>query len=351
MAMTNSASLAPSKSLILSGKHKIAPPKPSNQVLFALYYPLLFIFVLVVAEWFIWCYNVVMNPDSIICNMCPNRCNIDRSYLVGRCGVSYLPQISRVGLHMWEEPIISGEKGSGTIFFAGCNLQCVYCQNYRISHQPRGKTYTLDMLADAMRQLVDMGAHNINFVTPSHYTHILFEVLRKYKPPVPVVYNTSGYDSVFALRLLEGLVDIYLPDYKYIDSATAARYSHAPDYPNVAWQAIAEMHRQQPKAVIKDGIMQSGVMVRHLVLPGQSTASVQIVRRLFRTYGNDIYLSVMRQYTPYGEACRYPEINRTIKSLEYKRVVAALQAMGATQVFLQDADAASTAYIPPFDED
>ena len=286
---------------------------------------------------------------SYICNDCPNRCNVDRTQTVGACGVGYLPKVSRVGLHMWEEPIISGTRGSGTIFFAGCNLRCVFCQNYAISHELLGKTYTIAEVADAMRQLVDKGAHNINFVTPSHYTHVIVEALKLYRPPVPIVYNTSGYDGVESLKRLEGLVDVYMPDYKYADESMSANYSGVKNYPTFAWDAIAEMHRQQPVVVIEDGIMKRGVLVRHLVLPSYSTQSVDLVQRLYKTYGDSIYLSVMSQYTPLGDAAAHPEINRTIKPLEYTRVVAVLNRLGATQVFVQDITAANAAYVPPFD--
>lgn len=288
---------------------------------------------------------------NYICNECPNRCNVDRKSTVGLCGVGYLPVVSRVGLHMWEEPIISGTNGSGTIFFAGCNLGCVFCQNYDISHDLRGKVYTVQMLADAMRKLVDEGAHNINLVTPSHYVHAIVEALSLYRPPVPVVYNTSGYDSVEALRSLEGLVDVYMPDYKYMDKAKAAKYSQRPDYPEVAWAAIAEMHRQQPRLVLEDGLLKQGMIIRHLVLPEMSAESVKIVESLYKTYGETVYLSVMNQYVPYGRAADYPEINRRLKPLEYTRAIRALERLGATNVFVQDKEAASAVYIPPFNEE
>jgi len=287
--------------------------------------------------------------ERYICRDCPNECNVDRLHMVGRCGVGYLPRISRVGLHLWEEPIISGTNGSGTIFFAGCNLGCVFCQNYEISHLLVGKEYTVAELADAMRYLVDQGAHNINFVTPSHYVHAIVEALSVYRPPVPIVYNSGGYDKVDTLRRLEGLVDVYMPDYKYTDVGIAAKYSGCADYPDVAWAAIAEMHRQQPSPQLKDGLIQKGVLIRHLVLPNQSTQSVQAVQRLYNEYGDSVYLSVMSQYVPMGNAANYPEINRVLKPLEYKRVVAALERMGATNVFIQDCESATTTYIPPFD--
>lgn len=250
---------------------------------------------------------------------------------------------------MWEEPIISGTQGSGTIFFSGCNMACVFCQNYEISHRVFGKRYSIDSLIDAIFKLQEMGAHNINFVNPSHYVHILVEVLSKYRPKIPVVYNTSGYDSVESLRRLQGLVDIYLPDCKYIDEQTALRYSGRVDYPNVAKQAIDEMVRQQPQLTIQNGLMQKGVLIRHLVLPNQTKQSVALLQYLYNTYGERVYYSVMSQYTPYGDAANYPEIDRKLKPLEYKAVVSALIQMGATNVFLQDETSADSLYIPPFE--
>lgn len=284
-----------------------------------------------------------------ICNQCPNKCGVDRQREVGRCGMPYLPVVSRVALHPWEEPIISGTRGSGTIFFAGCSMGCVYCQNYEISHDNKGKVYTIDKLIDAIRSLEKQGAHNINFVNPTHYAHILKEVLTSYRPKVPVVYNTGGYDDVQTLMSLEGLVDIYLPDYKYIDTALSTRYSDVPDYPQVAWDAIAEMVRQQPAIVLdEDGILQKGVVIRHLVLPTMSAQSIDIVKKLYTTYGEKVYYSLMSQYVPHGKAKDYPEINRLLKPLEYKIVVSAMQEMGAKQVFVQDTDAAGSEYIPAF---
>ena len=269
-------------------------------------------------------------------------------HTVGKCRVGYDAIISRVGLHMWEEPIISGVKGSGTIFFAGCSLGCVYCQNYRISHSDYGKRYKIADIVDAIRILQDLGAHNINFVNPGHYAHIVEQVLQQYKPLVPVVYNSSGYDSVATLRRLQGLIDIYLPDCKYADPALARRYSHIADYPTVAQTAIEEMVRQQPNIEIQNGLMKKGVIIRHLVLPNASNDSVNILSQLYKKYGEQVYYSVMSQYTPYGEAAEYPEINRAIKPLEYKLAVGVLQRVGAKNVFVQDISASNTAYIPPF---
>lgn len=287
---------------------------------------------------------------SFICNQCPNRCGVDREITRGRCKCPEQALISRIALHPWEEPIISGTRGSGTIFFAGCSMGCVFCQNYEISHTPFGKAYTVDEIIDAIKRLEDEGAHNINWVNPTHYAHIVREVLTKYKPKIPVVYNTGGYDDVDTLRSLEGLVDVYLPDYKYLDSKTAQRYSHVPDYPEVAWAAIREMVRQQPEVVLdQDGIIQKGVVIRHLVLPGQSEQSKQIATKLYTEYGEKVYYSLMSQYVPHGKAEEYPEINRTLKPLEYKVVVSAMQNLGAERVFVQDGGAADVGYIPKWE--
>ncbi|MBQ9145494.1 MAG: radical SAM protein [Clostridia bacterium] len=290
-----------------------------------------------------------MSTLGKLCYLCPNTCGIDRDKAHGLCGVGWHPVVSRVGLHMWEEPIISGRQGSGTIFFTGCNMDCVFCQNYAISHDRLGKRYTVEELAEAMRSLVEMGAHNINFVNPTHYVEAIIEALRIYRPPVPIVYNSSGYERVETLRRLEGLVDIYLPDYKYLDGQVARKYSGRGDYPEVAWAAIEEMVRQQPNTVVEDGILQKGVVIRHLVLPEQSTQSVALVERLYRRFGEDVYYSLMSQYTPYGRAREYPEINRVLKPLEYRRVVAAMERLGAEKVFVQDFSSQGEVFIPPFE--
>jgi putative pyruvate formate lyase activating enzyme len=257
-------------------------------------------------------------------------------------------RICRAALHAWEEPIISGTCGSGTIFFAGCSLACVFCQNYEISHAAVGQFYSTDDIIRIMHDLVAQGAHNINFVNPTHYAHVLKDVLTRYKPPVPVVYNTGGYDSVETLRELDGLIDVYLPDLKYMDSETALRYSRHADYPQVAKAAIDEMYRQVGPAMIKDGIMQRGMIVRHLVLPDRSDEGVRVMEYLSRRYGDSIYISAMSQYTPHGNLEGFPEINRTLKPIEYKRVVASLQRAGIQNCFVQDMTSSSEAYIPPF---
>lgn len=289
---------------------------------------------------------------SWVCNQCPRRCGVDRINTLGYCRSPYLPVISRVGLHKWEEPIISGTNGSGTIFFAGCHLQCVYCQNYAISHNNMGRTASVAELAQAMRDLVAQGAHNINFVNPTHYVHAILASLKLYRPPVPLVYNSSGYENVDTLKQLADTIDIYLPDCKYLDATLSARYSCAAGYPDVVLQALDEMVAQRPTLQFdENGMLQSGVVIRHLVLPGYSSQSVALLKTLYNRYGDKVYYSIMSQYTPYGMVADYPEINRQLIPLEYTRCVACMQRLGAQNVFIQDMTSADTAYIPPFEGD
>ncbi len=287
--------------------------------------------------------------DTRACKICPNACGADRTNGVGLCHMGSEARICRVALHPWEEPPISGTHGSGTIFFAGCSLSCVFCQNYEISHFSVGRIYTKDDLIAAMQELVAKGAHNINLVNPTHYAHILKEVLTEYRPPVPVVYNSGGYDRADTLRELGGLIDIYLPDLKYLTPELAKRYSGRENYPAVAKEALREMFRQVGSARLENGIMTRGMLVRHLVLPGCSSESVRIVEYLAQEYGDDIYLSLMSQYTPHGEAAHYPEINRRLKPIEYKRAIAAVTRTGLTNCFVQDPASSDEAYIPPFE--
>lgn len=283
------------------------------------------------------------------CRLCPNECGADRTSGEGLCHAGKEARICRVALHPWEEPIISGTRGSGTIFFSGCSMHCVYCQNHEISRLSCGRAYSTQELIDSIKRLEAEGAHNINFVNPTHYAHVLYEVLSAYKPSIPVVYNTGGYDKVSTLRMLDGLVDIYLPDLKYLSPALADRYSGRGDYPEVATAALDEMFRQVGKPILKGGILQKGMVVRHLVLPEQSAEGVRIAEYLAKKYGDDIYISVMSQYTPCTDLTDYPEINRPIKAIEYKRVVAALQRLGVTRCFTQDPTSSDDAYIPPFE--
>lgn len=286
--------------------------------------------------------------DLSHCNLCPNKCGADRTRGHGLCHAPCEARICRIALHPWEEPIISGTRGSGTVFFAGCPLLCVFCQNDEISHAPVGRAYTVDALIEEMKRLVDEGAHNINFVSPTHYAHVVYEALSRYRPPVPVVYNTGGYDRVETLRMLEGLVDVYLPDLKYLTPTLALRYAGKEDYPAVATAALDEMFRQAGDAQVKDGLLVRGMLVRHLVLPSHSDEGVRVMEYLTGRYGNRIYISAMSQYTPHARACEFPEINRKLKPIEYKRVVAALVRAGQENCFVQDAESSDECYIPPF---
>lgn len=283
------------------------------------------------------------------CKLCPRQCNIDRDKTTGYCGVNNTLKIARAGLHYWEEPIISGTEGSGTIFFSGCNLKCVYCQNYDISSQAFGKEITVERLSEIFKELEDKGVNNINLVTPTHYVPQIIEALKIYRPKIPIVYNTSGYDSVSELKMLEGYVDVYLTDLKYVDSELSKKYSKAPDYFDVASKAILEMVRQQPTNVYNDkGMLIKGVIVRHMVLPGCMKDSFKVLDWIKDNLGVDTIVSIMGQYTPYYKSVDYPEINRPIKPLEYKAVIAHFNSIGLNNGYSQDLSSSSKDYIPPF---
>lgn len=285
----------------------------------------------------------------MICNACPRGCNVDREVSLGYCKSPEKFKLARASLHYWEEPCISGKNGSGAIFFSGCNLGCVFCQNYEISHGCKGVEVSDDKLIDIMKRLVDEGANNINFVNPTHYSLQLLRVLEKYKPPVPIVYNTSGYDSVETLKMLDGAVDIYLPDFKYIRPEKALKYSKAEDYPQVAEEALAEMKRQVGDDVFdENGIMQRGMIIRHLVLPSNTNSSISALDYLAENFG-DTYISVMAQYVPCGDLTEYKEINRPLTQREYDKVVNHIFDLGLQKIFVQELEAASDEFIPDFD--
>ena len=287
------------------------------------------------------------------CNICPRNCNVDRSVAVGFCSMSDKVKIARAALHMWEEPCISGEQGSGTVFFSGCNMKCVYCQNKDISTGGFGKEITVRQLAQTFLNLQSQGALNINMVTPTHYTLQIIQAVklaRRQGLALPIVYNTSGYEKVETLRLLEGIVDVWLPDFKYMDSETAIKYSRAADYPQIAMAAIDEMVRQAGKCVFDDGgIIQKGVIIRHLVLPGQARSAKKAVKYLHEKYGDNVFISIMSQYTPCTDLSAFPEINRKTTRAEYDEVVDYAVNIGVENGFIQDGEAASESFIPPFD--
>lgn len=283
----------------------------------------------------------------MICNSCPRKCGADRNEKTGFCRVKEDFYVARASLHFWEEPCISGKNGSGTVFFSGCNLRCVYCQNYEISHELKGKAVTDDRLIEIFEGLINQGANNINLVNPTHYSHRLARLLSRWKCPVPIVYNSSGYEDVESLKELDGLIDIYLPDLKYIRADKAMRYSSAPDYFERASTALKEMRRQVADSF--DGkIMKSGMIVRHLILPQNTNSSLEIIDWI-KDNLPDTYVSLMAQYVPCTDLSEYPEINRKITKREYDKVVSYALESGMQRLFIQERSSADKKYIPSFD--
>ena len=288
------------------------------------------------------------------CLLCPRKCGINRSTgQTGVCGVSSEIKVARAALHYWEEPCISGKRGSGAVFFSGCSLHCVFCQNREISDGKAGKVISKERLSDIFMELADKGANNINLVTPGQYIPDIVWAVNDAKSrgmKLPIIYNTSGYENVTELKLLEGIVDVYLPDFKYMDSTLSARYSRAKDYPSVAKQALSEMVRQQPDVVIDDatGLIQKGVIVRQLLLPGHVNDAKAVLKYLYDTYHDHVYISMMSQFTPIALK-DYPEINRTVTRREYERLVDYALDIGITHAFIQEGDVAKDSFIPAFD--
>lgn len=287
---------------------------------------------------------------SDYCTSCPRQCNAERYSDNGKgfCKMGENPVVARISKHMWEEPCISGTNGSGTVFFSGCAMKCVFCQNYKISTENFGKVLTPLQLADCYKRLEDMGVHNINLVNPTHFAKAIIKSLDIYKPQIPIVYNCGGYENVETLRLLNGYIDIYLPDFKYATNEIAKKYSNAPNYPHTALKAIGEMISQQPDNIYdNDGIMQKGVIIRHLVLPSNTKNSIAVLDTIYENFGNEITISLMSQYTPCGIADKYPEINRRITKREYQKVLTHLEALGFDG-FAQELSSATVSYIPDF---
>lgn len=288
------------------------------------------------------------------CLLCPRKCGINRSTgQTGVCGVSSEIKVARAALHYWEEPCISGKKGSGAVFFSGCSLHCVFCQNREISDGKEGKVISKERLSDIFMELEGKGANNINLVTPGQYIPDIVWAVNNAKSrgmKLPIIYNTSGYENVTELKLLEGIVDVYLPDFKYMDSTLSAMYSRAKDYPSVAKQALSEMVRQQPDVVIDDatGLIQKGVIVRQLLLPGHVNDAKAVLKYLYDTYHDHVYISMMSQFTPIALK-DYPEINRTVTRREYERLVDYALKIGITNAFIQEGDVAKDSFIPAFD--
>lgn len=284
----------------------------------------------------------------MICRMCPRKCGVNRSERYGFCASPQAFRVARAALHFWEEPCISGRHGSGTVFFSGCNLKCVFCQNNEISLKNKGMEVSGEKLIGIFERLIDSGAENINLVNPTHYALQLGALFSKWKCPVPVVYNSGGYESAETLKLLDGMIDIYLPDFKYIRNDRAEKYSRAPDYPMTAKAAIAEMLRQQPVAVFENGRMKKGVIIRHLILPGNTNSAVEIID-FCKNHFPGAYLSLMAQYTPCGDLQNFPEINRKLTKREYEKVINYAVSSGLQNVFVQELSSADEDYIPKFD--
>ena len=290
------------------------------------------------------------------CSDCVRKCGVNRPDTLngegtfGFCRCPRTPVVARAMLHRWEEPCISGKNGSGAVFFAGCNLRCVFCQNYEISSKVQGKEISVARLKEIYHELIDRGAHNINLVTPGHYTEAILASLDQ-PLPVPVVYNSNGYDSLDSLHRLEGKIKIYLPDLKYSDNALALKYSHAPDYFETATAAIDEMFRQTgPYRMDDSGMLQSGVVVRHLILPGQVENSLRVIDHIAHHFKpGDILFSLMRQYVPHGEIADFPELNRRVTDEEYELVEQYLFDSPIEDGFVQDEESASEEFIPDFD--
>ena len=289
------------------------------------------------------------------CTDCVRKCGVNRPDTLngegtfGFCGCPRNPVVARAMLHRWEEPCISGKNGSGAVFFSGCNLRCVFCQNYEISSRVQGKEITVARLREIYRELIAQGAHNINLVTPGHYTEAILASLDQ-PLPVPVVYNSNGYDSLASLRKLNGKIQIYLPDLKYADNSLAARYSHAPDYFETATAAIDEMFRQTgPYEMDPDGMLKRGVAVRHLILPGQVENSLRVIDHIAHHFRpGDILFSLMRQYVPHGRIGSFPELNRRVTDEEYELVEQYLFDSPIEDGFVQEEESASEEFIPVF---
>ena len=292
-----------------------------------------------------------MNEYYNNCKLCPRECGASRvSGERGVCGAGHIPHVARAALHRWEEPIISGDRGSGTIFFSGCSLGCLYCQNREISSSEFGKPLSAEGLCAVMLRLEEDGAHNINFVTAVHHIPHVASAIRLARMrglSVPIVYNSGGYERVESLRLLSGLVDVYLPDLKYYLPATAARLSSAPDYPSVARAAIDEMVSQVGNPIIKDGIMTSGVVVRLLLLPNHVAEAKLNLKYLYDRYGDGIYVSLMSQYTPMPGLSA--PLDRRVTVREYEELVDYANALGVANAFVQERESAGCDFIPAFD--
>jgi len=288
------------------------------------------------------------------CNLCPRCCNVNRNNNeLGFCTMGKDLLVARAALHFWEEPIISGTNGSGTVFFSGCNLKCVFCQNFNISTNNFGKKISINRLSEIFLELQDQGAHNINLVTPTHFVPQIIEALKIARQKglnIPIVYNSSGYESVDTIKLLDGYIDIYLPDFKYFDDKYALKYSKCPNYFDFCSKAIDEMIKQvgTPK-FNKDGILTKGVIVRHMLLPGLLDDSKKIIHHLVDKYNDDIFISIMNQYTPTNNLDKYSEIDKTVEQNDYDELINYAIELGIKNGFIQEGETQKTSFIPEFD--
>ena len=285
------------------------------------------------------------------CTICPRKCGVNRYKEKGYCGATNKIKLAYYSLHKWEEPVISGKKGSGTIFFSNCNLRCLYCQNKQISLDGYGKEISNKRLGEIILELQDKGAHNINLVTPTHYTPQIKKVLTSVKDKlhIPVVYNTSSYENIGSLMMMRGLIDIYLADLKYYDDSLAEKYSNCTNYFETATMAIDEMYRQVGKIEIENNLMKKGLIVRVLILPGHKSDAKEIINYLYKTYGDDIFISIMNQYTP-PSSCKYDNLLNKLSENDYEEVVNFALTIGVNNAFIQEGDTAKESFIPKFDK-
>lgn len=286
------------------------------------------------------------------CQLCPRKCGVNRYEKVGVCGASNKVKLAYYNLHKWEEPIISGVRGSGTVFFSNCSMKCIYCQNKKISQDGYGKYISNKRLGEIFLTLQDKGAHNINLVTPTHYVPQIASVLQKIKGKslnIPVIYNTSSYECVGTIMMMRGLVDVYLADLRYFDDELGKRYSLVDNYFETATMAIDEMYRQVGKPKFdKDGMLLKGLVVRVLVIPGHTRDAKEIINYLYKTYKDDIYISIMNQYTPVNK-CKFDNLNRRLTDKEYDEIIDFAVTIGVNRAFIQEGEAASESFIPKFD--
>lgn len=287
----------------------------------------------------------------MICNLCPRNCGAQRNENegFGFCKMPSEPVLARAAKHIWEEPCIAGEGGAGAVFFSGCTLKCCFCQNFKISHLCNGKKISVFRLAEIFRELEKQGCSCIDLVNPTHFSDSIISAFEIYKPSIPIVFNSSGYDSVDTLKKFEGIVDVYLPDIKYYDKAVSAKYASCPDYFEKASKALLEMKRQTGKCEFKNGLMTKGLLVRHLALPSNLDDSKNILLWIKNTLGEDTFVSLMSQYTPFADAKKHKEINRRLFTAEYDKIVDYFFEIGLKNGFMQEKSSANTEFIPKFD--